>query len=247
MHAFFLIISYRVFCSGCEIRRVSCLFSLLFYFIVVGLSVPKVTTHCGTDNAGFTVRCWSYGPLFGLGVMAVLFRGQIMYILSMFSKQLPDAEDSKRDIVWPCAFVCVCVRVCVLFCFRMCCIFVFVLLIYYFTVVRSLMVRSRRCNPLIAACNCSIGNVHGPLRWSPLTASVACPGVNWYSRVGGTLYHIQGAGASGFEGLGVCRGLVAAPAAKAFERPHRQGQRRRGNLERSFLETNKKRKVKVEN
>lgn len=108
------------------------------------------------------------------------------------------------------------------------------------------MVRSRRCNPLIAACNCSIGNVHGPLRWSPLTASVACPGVNWYSRVGGTLYHIQGAGASGFEGLGVCRGLVAAPAAKAFERPNRQGQRRRGNLERSFLETNKKRKVKVE-
>lgn len=122
MHAFFLIISYRVFCSGCEIRRVSCLFSLLFYFIVVGLSVPKVTTHCGTDNAGFTVRCWSYGPLFGLGVMAVLFRGQIMYILSMFSKQLPDAEDSKRDIVWPCAFVCVCVRVrfvfvCVVFLF----------------------------------------------------------------------------------------------------------------------------------
>lgn len=87
-----------MFCSGCEIRRFSCLFSLLFYFSVVGLSVPKVTTHCGTDNAGFTVRCWSYGPLFGLGVMAVLFRGQIMYILSVFSDQLPDAEDSKLDM-----------------------------------------------------------------------------------------------------------------------------------------------------
>lgn len=122
--------------------------------------------------------------------------------------------------------VCICVCVCACaFCFVfVCVVFLFLCFLFiFFTVVRSLMVRPRRCNPLIAACNCSIGNVHGPLRWSPLTASVACPGVNWYSRVGGTLYHIQGAGASGFEGLGVCRGLVAAPAAKGFERPIAKG------------------------
>lgn len=116
---FFPIASYRVFCCECEIRRFSYSFSLLFYFIVVGLSVPKVTTHCGTDNAGFTVRCGSYGPLFGLGVMAVLFRGQIMYILSMFSNQLPDAEDSKL-----CGCVLFCAYVCVLFVFICLCMYV---------------------------------------------------------------------------------------------------------------------------